>query len=453
MALDSFDGKHWYNDNTQQTPAAAGRRATALSFPAKPAAQTGPSVSPLQGLAVSDFVRRIICRRGSPRTVGQDALLALDGTDSLHNPQHAFSPVQYEVLSQVGHPIARSLARRSEAAIPQDFRLHLSSPPAQARPQNQKACGKNYPNRHQHLRSRPWRSRITFADISSYTLNPPNIELSDPIGSFLFVSKKGYCEYFASAMAIMLRTLGVPARLVNGFQTGSYNRFGKDFVVRARDAHSWVEVYFPRYGWIPFDPTPPDPNPAIASQWTIISTPWSFSGAMGHQLRLLPPTSNRAAAWSGTHGGFSIAFTPLDHLRRWLIGEPSRFGGQLINNKSLLVLVAFSLLAALLLAGRKWSLAEMRFRWAWVRRSHQQILSPQEATMTYERFLSLMGKRGYQSGAPKLPRNLPPSCSIRLWGSKLRSLRVSTTQSGIGREPLSMLRLRSVFQKIADNAA
>ena len=92
-----------------------------------------------------------------------------------------------------------------------------------------------------------------------YTLDPPAIEPEDPVGSFLFRSKSGYCEYFAAAMAVMLRTLNVPSRLVNGFQTGSYNRIGKDFVVRARDAHSWVEVYFTGYGWIPFDPTPADP--------------------------------------------------------------------------------------------------------------------------------------------------------------------------------------------------
>src|SRR5581483_6937368 len=90
-----------------------------------------------------------------------------------------------------------------------------------------------------------------------YTLDPLAIDVSDPIGSFLFKSRRGYCEYFAAAMTVMLRSLNIPARLVNGFQTGTYNRVGKDFVVRARDAHSWVEVYFPQYGWIPFDPTPP----------------------------------------------------------------------------------------------------------------------------------------------------------------------------------------------------
>ena len=73
---------------------------------------------------------------------------------------------------------------------------------------------------------------------------------------FLFERREGHCEFFASAMVIMARSLGIPARLVNGFQLGHYNPIGGFFTVRAADAHSWVEVYFPGRGWIEFDPTP-----------------------------------------------------------------------------------------------------------------------------------------------------------------------------------------------------
>ena len=78
-----------------------------------------------------------------------------------------------------------------------------------------------------------------------------------PLESFLFDRKEGHCEYFASAMALMLRTLGVPARPANGFFGGVYNSFGRFYTVRQADAHSWVEVYFAGYGWVTFDPTPP----------------------------------------------------------------------------------------------------------------------------------------------------------------------------------------------------
>ena len=82
----------------------------------------------------------------------------------------------------------------------------------------------------------------------------------DPLAMFLFDVRKGHCEYFASAMSVMLRELGIPARLVNGFRSGQYNRIGNNWVVRQYDAHSWVEAYFPPYEWIEFDPTPPDPQ-------------------------------------------------------------------------------------------------------------------------------------------------------------------------------------------------
>jgi hypothetical protein len=81
----------------------------------------------------------------------------------------------------------------------------------------------------------------------------------DPVAAFLFDAKKGHCEYFASAMTVMLRQIGIPARLVNGFRSGEYNPIGGNRIVRQRHAHSWVEAYFPPYGWVEFDPTPPDP--------------------------------------------------------------------------------------------------------------------------------------------------------------------------------------------------
>jgi len=90
----------------------------------------------------------------------------------------------------------------------------------------------------------------------AYTLNLSGRPGQDPLAHFLFETRAGHCEYFASAMAIMLRTLGIPSREVNGFLPGEYNDLGGDYIVRASDAHSWVEVYFPGNGWQVFDPTP-----------------------------------------------------------------------------------------------------------------------------------------------------------------------------------------------------
>ncbi|HZM89137.1 MAG TPA: DUF3488 and transglutaminase-like domain-containing protein [Blastocatellia bacterium] len=89
-----------------------------------------------------------------------------------------------------------------------------------------------------------------------YTLDLKGAE-ADPLADFLFNTREGHCEYFATAMTIMLRTLDIPARIVNGFQMGEYNNLNDLYTVRESDAHSWVEAYFPRtQTWIEFDPTP-----------------------------------------------------------------------------------------------------------------------------------------------------------------------------------------------------
>jgi hypothetical protein len=89
-----------------------------------------------------------------------------------------------------------------------------------------------------------------------YTLSP-NISADDPLAEFLFERRAGHCEYFATAMAVMLRTIGIPSRVVNGFQMGEYNDISDFYSVRQRDAHSWVEVYLgASRRWIEFDPTP-----------------------------------------------------------------------------------------------------------------------------------------------------------------------------------------------------
>lgn len=90
----------------------------------------------------------------------------------------------------------------------------------------------------------------------AYTLTLLRSPEADPLANFLFERKQGHCEYFASSMAVMLRTLGIPSRVVNGFRSDEFNDITGNYVIRAKNAHAWVEAYFPGYGWVTFDPTP-----------------------------------------------------------------------------------------------------------------------------------------------------------------------------------------------------
>jgi len=90
----------------------------------------------------------------------------------------------------------------------------------------------------------------------SYTLSPDRDVSLPPVEDFLFKDKAGYCDHFSTAMALLLREVDVPARLVTGYVTSEWNDLGRFYTVRQRNAHSWVEVYFPSHGWVSFDPTP-----------------------------------------------------------------------------------------------------------------------------------------------------------------------------------------------------
>jgi len=88
----------------------------------------------------------------------------------------------------------------------------------------------------------------------TYTESPP--AKSRTLEGFLFDSRSGYCQQYSGAMALLLRMGGIPTRVATGFTAGSYDRKAKEYVVRDLDAHSWVEAWFPDYGWVTFDPTP-----------------------------------------------------------------------------------------------------------------------------------------------------------------------------------------------------
>src|SRR4051812_34831528 len=91
----------------------------------------------------------------------------------------------------------------------------------------------------------------------AYSENPPKPAPGrPPLVSFLFDTKKGYCQHYSGVMALLLRMGGVPARVGSGFSPGTYDRARGEWVVRDVDAHSWVEAYFPKIGWVTFDPTP-----------------------------------------------------------------------------------------------------------------------------------------------------------------------------------------------------
>jgi len=141
-----------------------------------------------------------------------------------------------------------------------------------------------------------------------YTLTPTEPPAgADPLEYFLFHSKEGYCEYFASAMGDMLRSLGIPTRLVNGYGPGSYDEKLGKYVVKESDAHTWVEAYFPGYGWEPFEPTPdgtyfPIPRGSVSAACATDSEICSAGDTTAGGAGVVNPRPDRGDLLAGDQG-------------------------------------------------------------------------------------------------------------------------------------------------------
>jgi transglutaminase-like putative cysteine protease len=162
-----------------------------------------------------------------------------------------------------------------------------------------------------------------------YDERPPVPKGRPPLVSFVTSTKRGYCQHFAGAMAVMLRTLGIPARVAAGFTSGRYDGNTGRWIVADRNAHTWVEVWFRGYGWLPFDPTPG--RGQLGGSYTASSLRFdlaAFRRAAGEagqrvsdllrgegggpdQRRRALPSSGAAPARTGSDGGGGISIVGL----------------------------------------------------------------------------------------------------------------------------------------------
>ncbi len=447
VGLDSFDGKHWYNDNTDEEifpPVSYGR----FVVPRGPGFDARPQKLLHYRVMLGAVSTNVLFVAAVPEQIfGRIHTLALDQTRSLHDPGHVFSPIQYDVISQVGLPSSAEL-RRAPDTYTRDIRLLYLRLPHDLDPRV-KELARQVTAKATNNYDRAMAIKDYLRNNFGYTLNPAGINARDPVGSFLFTAKKGYCEYFASAMAIMLRTVGVASRLVNGFQTGTYNRFGKDFTVRARDAHSWVEVYFPGYGWIPFDPTPADPHPVIPSEWdnyldaaSLFWSEWVINYDFSHQVLLARRFERESRQ---IQGGMQHHFW---NFKQHGIRMAYHAEAILMSHKLLVLLFMAAALAFLILTERGFSLAELRLLWAWRFGKKDRSLNREEATLTYLHLLSILNRKGYRRPPSETPREF----ARRLSHSPLRTQTEEFTRlynaSRFGAAEVPLHRLRDLLSDI-----
>ncbi len=275
--LDRFDGRNWERSDLVQPSVELPSDVESAIVPADLQADWFTEVS----VSISGFRSDLAVGPGSGRSVtGIDATRSSDGSlvrtlveplskgDAYDARGYAPDPTVSQMRA-AGWSVPRALAPMTEIDLPQE----AGSPNERVRtlglPQGRAAAARRAIGASPYRRMAQLAERVSAGSTSAYDAvkaieeyllenyryseTPPERPL--PLESFLFEDRIGYCQQFSGAMAVMLRMLGIPARVATGFSAG-IPEGGDRFRVRALDAHSWVEVYFARIGWVPFDPTP-----------------------------------------------------------------------------------------------------------------------------------------------------------------------------------------------------
>lgn len=182
----------------------------------------------------------------APASAGLDEILAWQTKRSIANGNH------YEVRAEIGNPNVQQL-RAAPTSYPQWIQDRYLEVPGSIRPKLQALAEKVTAGQETPFDKASAITTYLRSNLKYSASLPSAPEGRDPIEWVLFTYKQGFCNYYASAEVLMLRSVGVPARLAVGFAQGE-NQNGT-YEVRRRDAHAWPEVFFPGLGWVEFEPT------------------------------------------------------------------------------------------------------------------------------------------------------------------------------------------------------
>jgi protein-glutamine gamma-glutamyltransferase len=407
VALSNFDGKNWSNPHGQfplQREADGAFSVPMFSQGVAPASegqrQAAPGTIPhlihyrvlLEPIGTNVFFLAPWGRR----VMGAYRELSVDAGGAVYDKDNERAVNVYEADSDLAKPSQVQL-RSVGASQPQFVSGYLQLPALDSRiPRLAAQIAGSASNNYDKAAALETYLKTHYG----YTLQLLRTPVADPLANFLFERKQGHCEYFASSMAVMLRTLHIPARVVNGFRSDEFNDVTGNYVVRAKNAHSWVEAYFPGYGWITFDPTPAGDvgTPegwdramlyldAAQSFWR----EWVISYDSSHQYIL------GQAALSGTRSSF-------DRTRMWakvryanLLNFVKRSQRGAEKSPARWLAGGLGLALLLLVLGNLGRIARMiRIRRL---QAHPERSPDQAAAMWYERMARYLARRGVKKSA------------------------------------------------------
>jgi transglutaminase-like putative cysteine protease len=318
LTYDTWNGQSWLES-------AAQRHVTTLTGGSpfdltQPTLDTGPATSDIQTFYVEQPLPNLLFATSDPAQVFFPARSLVLGSDgSLRSPVAITPGTVYTVISNDDEvsptalakdrtPITAGLERLAE--IRDALQLPYPYPRVKALASSIVRRAGAHTTEAVVAALESWIGRHT-----EYSTDiPPLLSGQDAVDQFLFVSRRGYCEQISTALAVMLRTLGIPAREAVGYVPGSYDPLSGLYTIEAKDAHAWVQVYFPGYGWQSFDPTaqvplaPDNPGTVLLHDlfggvrrlpWKPIG-PLAGAGATGYgALSYTRRRRRRPAGWAG----------------------------------------------------------------------------------------------------------------------------------------------------------
>jgi len=384
---------------------------------------------------------------GNMYNASRKTYLSRDSTGSLFNPFHNYTAVRYAGFSRLP-ALDPAKLRAAGTDYPDDVAeryLQLPTLDKRVAPFAQQITAKA---------ATPYDKAVGMETYLrnkfGYTLNLAGKPGDDPIAHFLFETRAGHCEYFASSMTIMLRTLGIPAREVNGFLPGEFNDLGGDYVVRASDAHSWVEAFFPGNGWVTFDPTPagPESNRGLFSRleqyidWMSLTwNEWVISYDFAHQVVLAQNLKSSSRSWS-------------DSLRAWFDKKQQIARGWLKNwefqhsRLRYLLPVALVLFLVILRVDMIPEIIRRLKVYAQMRVGRSEHTNPDLAARLYSELLHVLERRGIARRDTQTALEFASAVSDARVAPAVREFIDIYSRARFGEAPCNAVRLRELMAQV-----
>ena len=389
-ALSYFDGKQWVNPESTWNPIGDSERG--VEHAANEQRPPGRYVNYEVQLDIDGA--EALFMAGAPQVVSMNyEFLESDETGGFRLPERIPEGFRYSVYSLLEDPPETRQSVFTTYVLSADSRqrnLELPKKLDERIPQLAHAFTAGAHSDLERARAIERRLRSDYA----YSLEMPAREPDDPLADFLFHRRRGYCEYFASAMAVMLRSIGIPARIASGFQNGVYNALTGAWVVRAADAHAWVEAWLPGHGWSTFDPTPPDPSGQAFGFMSKLNLYLDAAGAFWQEwvVGYDPHRQGTLAGRLQTSAGY-LGLRWFSRAWRFTVSVASTVAPWFSGMAFWVAAIFAACVLAWFVSPAALRIVRHRLRLARVRRGE---VSAQDASILYRRMLLAAKRRGYE---------------------------------------------------------